>query len=88
MKGTAATPTNHPFPPGTRVRHGAQIWACLSAEGTAEVIRAEGPDHRGDYEYLVRTGQDFSRPTGPDNPETRETWWASYRTLPAGRSAA
>jgi hypothetical protein len=71
--------TDHPLPPGTRVFHDGQIWARSLPGGTGEVIRTEGPDHRGDYEYLVRTGHDLSRQPGPGNPETDERWWASYR---------
>ena len=72
-----------PLKPGDRVFHGGQIWARSLPGGTGEVIRAEGPDHRGDYEYLVRTGEDFSRRTGSDNPETREVWWSSRHASPA-----
>ena len=72
-----------PLKPGARVFHGGQIWARSLPGGTGEVIRVEGPDHRGDYEYLVRCGEDFSRRTGPDNPETRETWWSSRHAVPA-----
>ena len=75
--------TDHPYPPGTRVFHDGQIWARSLPGGTGEVVRVDGPDHRGDYEYLVRTGHDLSRQPGPDNPETDERWWASYRVRPA-----
>lgn len=64
--------------PGTRVFHGGQIWARSLPGGTGEVIRVEGPDRHGDYEYLVRTGHNFAMPPGPDNPEIDERWWASY----------
>ncbi|MGK5730208.1 hypothetical protein [Streptomyces sp. URMC 124] len=71
---------HEPLPPGTRVFHAAQQWACRLPGGTAEIIRAEGPDHHGEYEYLVRTGTDFSRKPGPDNPDTDERWWSSRAT--------
>lgn len=72
-----------PLPPGTRVHHAGQIWARVIPGGTGVIVRAEGPDHRGQFEYLVRTGQDFSRRTGPDSPETCERWWSSTTTVPA-----
>ncbi|WP_329142902.1 hypothetical protein OIU91_04420 [Streptomyces sp. NBC_01456] len=77
---------SHPLQPGDRVYHGSQIWARSLPGGTGEVLRVEGPDHRGDYEYLVRCGQDFSRRTGADNPETCERLWSSYHTNRAKES--
>lgn len=62
---------------GARVYHGGQIWARTLVGGTGAIVRVEGPDRHGDYEYLVRTGGDFSRQPGPDNPETDERWWSS-----------
>lgn len=62
---------------GARVYHVAQIWARTLPGGTGYVLRSEGPDHRGNYEYLVLTGEDFSRRTGPDNPEHHAVWWPS-----------
>lgn len=66
-----------PHPTGTRVFHGGQIWARTLPGGTGEILRVEGPDRHGDFEYLVRTGPDFSMPPSPDNPETDERWWSS-----------
>jgi hypothetical protein len=72
----------HPLPVGARVRHYGQQWAAART-GTATIRETVGPLHDGSYEYRVTAGQDFSRPTGPDNPETRETWWSSTATVPA-----
>lgn len=68
------------LPVGTRVYHGGQRWACTLEGGTGVIVAVEGPDLHGDYEYLVRTGEDFSRPPGPGNPETDERWWSSLHT--------
>ncbi|WP_367134502.1 MULTISPECIES: hypothetical protein [Streptomyces] len=76
-----------PLPPGTRVFHAAQEWACALPGGTGEIIRADGPDWRGDYEYLVRTGHRFAFRPGPDNPETDERWWPSWATHRAYQGA-
>ncbi len=75
--------STHPLPVGTRVYHDVQVWARSISGGTGEIRKVKGPDHRGEYEYLVRTGHDLSRRSGRDNPETDERWWASYRTCPA-----
>jgi hypothetical protein len=72
----------HPYPAGTRVRHYGQQWPAARV-GTATVREAVGPLHDGSYEYRVTAGEDFSRRTGPDNPETRETWWSSLATIRA-----
>ncbi|MFB6568247.1 hypothetical protein [Streptomyces noursei] len=58
-----------PLTPGTRVYQGGQLWARTLPGGTGTVVRVEGPDQHGEYEYLVRTGADFSRRPGTDNPE-------------------
>lgn len=72
-----------PLSAGDRVFHAAQIWARSLKGGTAVILEVQGPDRLGEYEYLVRTGEDFSRRTGPDNPEVRKTRWASYNTMKA-----
>lgn len=72
-----------PLPDGTRVYHYSQQWAYSLLGGTATVIDHKGPWPDGSYEYLVRTGPDFSRRPGPDNPGTREVWWASHAVRPA-----
>lgn len=72
----------HPLPVGTRVRHYGQQWTAARA-GTATVREVNGPLHDGAYEYRVDATQDFSRRPGPDNPETRSTWWSSETTIPA-----
>lgn len=72
-----------PLDIGTRVYHLGQQWAYSLPGGTGEIVARKGPDHRGDFEYKVRTGKDISRQPGPDNPETDERWWASYTTIPA-----
>lgn len=69
-----------PLIPGTRVYHAAQEWACTLSGGTGEIIRLNGPDGRGDYEYLVRTGRRFASRPGPDNPEEDERRWSSRAT--------
>lgn len=74
---------NHPLPVGSRVRHYGQQWAAARA-GTATIREVKGPWPDGSYEYRVTAGEDFSRRTGPDNPETREAWWSSDATIPAG----
>lgn len=71
-----------PLPVGARVRHYGQQWPAART-GTATVREVVGPQYDGSYEYWVTTGDDFSRRTGPDNPETRETWWSSLATIPA-----
>ncbi|MFD8545603.1 hypothetical protein [Streptomyces sp. NPDC059649] len=74
--------------PGTRVFHGGQIWARTLPGGTGLIVRVEGPDLHGDYEYLVRTAADFSRRPGPDNPEVDERWWSSRHTRRAWEEPA
>ena len=74
--------TQHPLSVGTRVRHCGQQWGSARL-GTATIKEIKGPYRDGSYEYLVTTGEDFSRRPGPENPETRQTWWASYTTIPA-----
>lgn len=69
-----------PFPVGTLVRHSGQQWATRIPTG--EIREVKGPYSDGAWEYLVRTGKDFSRRLGPDNLPARETWWASYATVP------
>jgi hypothetical protein len=69
-----------PLPPGTRVKHRSQEWATYGRcpRGTGEVLDVIGPFSDGTYDYRVRTGRDFSRPPGPDNPEDRETTWPGH----------
>jgi hypothetical protein len=67
---------------GTRVRHHGQQFARARREGTGNILEVKGPWPDGSYEYLVRTSESFAHGTGPDNPETRETWWASHTTIP------
>lgn len=74
--------TEHPLPAGTRVRHYGQQWAAART-GTATIREAVGPQYDGSYEYRVTAGEDLSRRTGPDDPETRETWWSSLAVVPA-----
>ncbi|MBA2951626.1 hypothetical protein [Streptomyces himalayensis] len=74
--------TDHPLPVGARVRHYGQQWPAARA-GTATICEAVGPLRDGSYEYRVTAGEDVSRRTGPDNPETREAWWSSDVTIPA-----
>jgi hypothetical protein len=78
-----------PYPTGTRVFHAGQRWARTLPGGTGEIVRAEGPDRNGEYEYLVRTGPDFAMGPDPeDNPETDERWWPSYHVSEAWKGAA
>jgi hypothetical protein len=70
----------HPLPAGTRVRHYGQQWPA-ARRGTATIVDAKGPYNDGSWEYLVLAGADFSRATGPDNPETREAWWSSLAVI-------
>lgn len=70
----------HPLPVGSRVRHYGQQWASARS-GTATVREIVGPLRDGSYEYRVTAGEDFSRLTGPDNPETRDAWWSSLATI-------
>ncbi|WP_309031345.1 hypothetical protein [Streptomyces alfalfae] len=76
----------HPLPVGTRVRHYGQQWPA-ARRGTATVREVKGPLHDGSYEYRVTATVDFSRQPGSDNPETRETWWSSLATIPAGAAS-
>ncbi|MER5816805.1 hypothetical protein [Streptomyces californicus] len=71
-----------PLPVGARVRHYGQQWPAART-GTATVLEAKGPCSDGTWEYRVLATQDFARRPGPDNPETRETWWNSTATTPA-----
>ncbi|MEW2070019.1 hypothetical protein [Streptomyces sp. NPDC007346] len=72
----------HPLPVGTRVKHYGQQWSAARF-GTATVQEVKGPCNDGTWEYRVLATQDFARRPGPDNPETRETWWNSTATIPA-----
>lgn len=76
----------HPLPVGTRVRHYGQQWPAART-GTATVREAVGPQCDGSYEYRVTAGVDFSRRTGPGNPEVRETWWSSLAVVVCGPSS-
>ncbi|MER5882686.1 hypothetical protein ABT160_02540 [Streptomyces sp. NPDC001941] len=76
---------DQPLPPGTRVRHVGQQWARAA---TATIRSVDGPYPDGSYEYEVTAGQDFSRRTGPDNPETRTTRWNSRTVRPAAGSVS
>jgi hypothetical protein len=74
----------HPLAVGARVYNSrGQQWAHSVPGGTAVVLEVLGPDHRGDYEYVVDGCREFSRQPGPDNPMNRRTQWASYNTAPA-----
>lgn len=75
--------TAHPLPIGTRVSHLNQQWARSLPGGTATVLDREGPWPDGSWEYQVRAARDFSRQPGPDNPESRTTWWPSWVTTPS-----
>ena len=75
---------SHPLPVGTRVYHsGQRNWACTLEGGTGEIVEVMGPYRDGAYEYIVLVPEDFSRRASEDNPETRQTQWASYRTVKA-----
>lgn len=76
----------HPYPDGTRVYHAGQQWHRSHMGGTASVVSSEGPYHDGTYEYEVMAGVEFSRRTGPDNPEVRATRWSSLATRKAESS--
>jgi hypothetical protein len=71
-----------PLPAGRRVYHCNQVWPAGLPGGTARIIVAV-LCYDGSYEYQVLTAEDFSRRPGPDNPETRRTWWSSLATVPA-----
>ncbi|MBK3575951.1 hypothetical protein JHN63_19445 [Streptomyces sp. MBT65] len=75
--------TRHPLPIGARVSHINQQWARSLPDGTATVIDRKGPWPDGSWEYHVRAARDFSRQPGPDNPESRTTWWPSWATTPS-----
>jgi hypothetical protein len=78
------TDSIHPLPVGQRVYNSrGQQWACSLPGGTAVIREVIGPDHRGDYEYVVDGCREFSRQPGPDNPMDRRTQWQSYNTAPA-----
>lgn len=72
----------HPLSVGTRVHHAGQQWSA-ARRGTATIREIKGPYNDGAYEYRVLATEDFSRQPSADNPETRDTWWASYATIPA-----
>lgn len=74
--------SEHPLPVGMRVRHYGQQWSAART-GTATIRDVKGPYNDGSYEYRVLATEDFARRTGPDNPETRDTWWNSAATVPA-----
>lgn len=74
----------HPLPVGTRVRHYAQQWPS-ARQGTATITGVKGPYRDGTFEYEVLTGEEFSRMPGPDNPQTRVTWWPSDATIQASK---
>lgn len=71
----------HPLPVGTRVAHYGQKWAWSGGIATATIREVLRQEHDGAWEYLVTACEDISRRPGPDNPETRETQWASYHTM-------
>jgi hypothetical protein len=71
-----------PLFPSRRVYHCNQRWEA-ARRGTATITAVKGPYNDGSYEYEVLTTEDFSRRPGPDNPETRRTWWSSLATIPA-----
>ena len=73
----------HPLPKGTRVYHSSQQWHRPHMGGTAHIVGVSGPYNDGSYEYDVMAGVHFSRRTGEDNPETRETRWSSLMTRKA-----
>jgi len=74
----------HPLPVGARVYNSrGQRWACSLPGGTAVIREVIGPDHRGDYEYVVDGCREFSRRPGPDNPMDHRMQWQSYNTAPA-----
>jgi hypothetical protein len=73
----------HPLPVGARVSHINQQWASGLPDGTATILGREGPWPDGSWEYQVRAALDFSRQPGPDNPESRTTWWPSWATTPS-----
>ncbi|MCX4666418.1 hypothetical protein OG453_07015 [Streptomyces sp. NBC_01381] len=56
-------------------------FALRSAPAT--VIDRKGPWPDGSWEYQVRAACNFSRRPGPDNPESRTTWWPSWATTPS-----
>lgn len=70
--------SGHPLPLRTRVRHSGQQWPAAYLDGTGEILETKGPDHRGDYEYLIKHDAGFSGVGPPAEP----SWWASYRTHP------
>lgn len=73
----------HPLAVGTPVYHRNQEWARSLSGGTARIVEVIGPDHRGDYEYVVDACRIHSQWPGPDNPMDRRAQWASYATAPA-----
>lgn len=73
----------HPLRIGTRVSHYGQQWHREHMGGTATVIGLEGPYPDGSYEYTVHGVRDFSRQSGPDNPEDTIRTWSSLATRQA-----
>lgn len=63
---------------GDRVFHVGQEWARSLIGGTAKITGVE--ETRWGFEYTVLAGEDFSRHTGPDNPEVRVAQWSSQMT--------
>lgn len=66
---------NHPFRPGTRVRHSGQRYWEAVRSGTATVVHYE-LQRDGTFEYWVLR----DNPLLPDMDTA--TWWASYHTVP------
>jgi hypothetical protein len=73
-----------PLPVGTPVHHSNQIWSAAAHVATGVIEAVKGPYYDGSFEYQVLTGEDFGRRPGPDNPQTRTTWWSSLATIPVG----
>ncbi len=72
--------SEHPYLQGDRVYHAGQGWHRPHMGGTATVVAWEGPMNDGSYEYEVIAGAEFSRRTGPENPEVRPVRWSSLVT--------
>lgn len=71
-----------PLPTDTPVYHANQRWAAGLGIATGTITEVKGPYYDDSYEYQVLTGENFARPPGPDNPQTRTTWWSSLTTIP------
>jgi hypothetical protein len=67
----------HPFPPGTRVRHYGHQWPEALLHGTAAILSFK-PSGRDGYEYEVQ--RDVALIPGMVN---LPTWWASSATYVA-----